>query len=71
MIHMPIMNIHHYVQSFLQYRKFLKCIYILEWENGHCDRDEMETMEIRIQMRRLGEKGIAIKNISVQVKAYL
>ena len=24
MIHMPIMNIHHYVQSFLQYLKFFQ-----------------------------------------------
>ena len=58
---MAIMNIHHYVQSFLQYLKFFQIFYIIEWENGHCDRDEMETMEIRIQMRRLGGKGT--KNI--------
>ena len=59
MIRMP--NIHHYVQSFLQYLKFSKSFFFIsEWENGHCDRDEMETMEIRIQMRRLGGKGKVI-----------
>ena len=42
---------------FFNIESFLNFCFISEWENGHCDRGEMETMEIRIQMRRLGGKG--------------